>query len=150
MIFDVASRRLAALVCTAVSLSFASSDGAAAAPLAAELGPVLPQAEVSGGYVGRLKVMPEHGPVGTPVTVTGEGLPPGREFQLAWSTVNGSWKVTTSEYFGREFTPPSYRIDGAERRGRPHRGISAAVSPWQRAPPPAASPAARCHRHTVA
>jgi hypothetical protein len=42
--------------------------------------------------------------------VTGEGLPPGRKFQLAWSTVNGSWKVTTSEYFGREFTPASYRI----------------------------------------
>jgi hypothetical protein len=59
MILDVASRRLAALVCTAVSLSLASFDRAAAAPLAAELGPLLPRAEISGGYVGRLKVMPE-------------------------------------------------------------------------------------------
>jgi hypothetical protein len=110
MILDVASRRLAALFGAAVALSLASFDRASAAPLAAELGPVLLQAEVSGGYVGRLKVAPEHGPVGTPVTVTGEGLPPGQEFQLAWSTVRGSWKVTTSEYFGREFTPTSYRI----------------------------------------
>ena len=81
-----------------------------AAPKAAELGPIVPQAEVRGGFIGRLKVAPEHGPVGTPVTVTGEGLPPGQEFDLAWSTVTGSWKVTTAEYFGRTFTPTSYRI----------------------------------------
>jgi hypothetical protein len=42
--------------------------------------------------------------------VTGEGLPPGEAFDLAWSTVTGSWKVTTAEYFGRAFTPVAYRI----------------------------------------
>jgi hypothetical protein len=106
----VANRRMSVLACALLALSLASAHRAAAAPAAAGLGPVLPSAEISGGYVGRLKVTPEHGPVGTPVTVTGEGFPAGQEFQLAWSTVKGSWKVTTAEYFGREFTPVAYRI----------------------------------------
>jgi len=108
--FLAAIRPTITLACATLSLSLLSLPGAAAAPRAADLGPVVPEAKVSGGYVGRLKIAPEHGPVGTPVTVTGEGLPAGQEFALAWSTVHGSWKVTTSEYYGREFTPVSYRI----------------------------------------
>ena len=46
-------------------------------------------AEPSGGFVGRLEVAPEHGPVGTPLTVTGEGFPPEQEFDLVWRTVKG-------------------------------------------------------------
>ena len=67
-------------------------------------------AEPSGGFVGRLEVAPAHGPVGTPLTVTGEGFPPEQEFELVWRTVKGSWKVTIAEYHGREFTPVAYRI----------------------------------------
>src|ERR1700733_5381207 len=109
MIRGVGNARLVVLASIAFILSLMFEAGAVAAPRAAELGPVVPQAEVRGGFVGRLKVAPEHGPVGTPVTVTGEGLAPGQSFDLAWSTVTGSWKVTTAEYFGRAFTPVSYR-----------------------------------------
>ncbi len=110
MMSGVATGRLSALGGVLLAFSLLSFQGTVAAPLAAELGPVAPPAAVSGAYVGQLKVMPEHGPVGTPVTVTGEELPAGQEFQLVWATVKGSWKVTTAEYFGREFTPIAYRI----------------------------------------
>ncbi len=67
-------------------------------------------AEPSGGFVGQLRVAPENGPVGTPLTVTGEGFPPEQTFDLVWRTVKGQWKVTIAEYFGREFLPVAYRI----------------------------------------
>ena len=89
-------------------LGWASS--VVAAPLAAELGPQVALTEPSGGYVGRLAIAPEHGPVGTPVTVTAQGLPPEQDFELVWRTVNGSWNAGDGEYHGREFTPVAYRI----------------------------------------
>ena len=58
----------------------------------------------------RSRSAPAHGPVGTPVTVTGEGFAAGQEFDLVWGTVTGSWKVSNAEYFGREYTPAAYRI----------------------------------------
>src|SRR5262249_42952648 len=64
----------------------------------------------SGGYVGRLKVTPEHGQAGTPLTISAEGLPPGQDFELVWHTVRGSWKVKDAEYHGREYVPVAYRI----------------------------------------
>jgi hypothetical protein len=67
---------------------------------------------VRAGYVGRMDVPPEHGPAGTPVTVTAEGLPPGEEFQIVWVTYNGDRRVANAEYRGREFTEAAY---GARR-----------------------------------
>src|SRR5438105_1797986 len=83
---------------------------AQAGSLAAELGPEATLAEPSGGYVGRLQVTPEHGPAGTPLTVTASGLPGQQEFELVWRTVKGSWKVSDAEYHGRDYVPVAYRI----------------------------------------
>ncbi len=55
-----------------------------------------------------LKISPETGSVGTNVTVTGEGLPPGKQVQIVWVTVDGSYilKQTsdTVEYDDRNFS----------------------------------------------
>jgi hypothetical protein len=99
-----------ALACTFAAWLVASAGAACAAPRAAELGPEVPLAEPAGGFVGRLNVTPEHGPAGTPVTVTGEGFPVREELQLVWRTVKGRWKVTIAEYHGREYSPAAYRI----------------------------------------
>src|SRR5579871_1156743 len=108
------TRRPSAIACAlsaVCALSFAATGGArATTPLAAELGPQVTLTEPANGYVGRIAVAPGHGPVGTPVTVSGQGLPPGQDFELVWRTVNGSWKVGDGEYHGREFTPVAYRI----------------------------------------
>jgi hypothetical protein len=98
---------LAALACAII---FVLASFANAAPRAADLGPEVPMTEPSGGFVGQLKVTPAHGPVGTPVTLSGQGFPAGQELDLVWRTVKGSWKVTPAEYHGREFTPAAYRI----------------------------------------
>jgi hypothetical protein len=71
---------------------------------------VTSRVEPAGGFVGELKIAPEHGPVGTPVTVTGEGFPAGEDVDLVWGTVTGSWKVSEAEYFGRDYAPAAYRI----------------------------------------
>jgi hypothetical protein len=102
-----AERRLIVAAC---ALLLACGSQAVAAPLASALGAEAPLAEPSGGYVGRLKVAPEHGPSGTPLTVTAEGLPPEQEFDLVWRTVKGKWKVADAEYHGREYEPVAYRI----------------------------------------
>ena len=110
MILAVGNGRSLAFACALIGLAIASPRSALAAPRAAELGSEVAVAKPSGGYVGRLTVEPAHGPVGTPVTVKGDGFPAAQEFELVWSTVKGSWHVTTAEYFGREFKPTGYRI----------------------------------------
>jgi hypothetical protein len=109
MILGVVNGRMIALAC-AFALSFAFYSSASAAPRAAELGPEVTVGEPSGGFVGRLAVTPKHGPVGTPVAVSGEGFPADQEVQLVWTTVKGSWKTTVAEYLGRQFTPAAYQI----------------------------------------
>jgi hypothetical protein len=81
-----------------------------AAPAAAALGPQVEIGEPANGYVGRLVASPSHGPAGTAMTVSAEGLPAGQEFQLIWSTAIGEWQVADAEYHGREFTPVAYEI----------------------------------------
>ncbi|MBI2935596.1 MAG: hypothetical protein HYY31_02120, partial [Chloroflexi bacterium] len=46
-----------------------------------------------------LKTSPESGPVGTPFTVSGEGLPAGKDVQFVWVTWDGSYatKVTAND-----------------------------------------------------
>jgi len=97
-----------------LSLSLAPQSASAAPHHAEALGPEVAIGEPSGGYVGRLIVAPEHGPTGTPVTVTAQGLPAGEEFQLVWRTVDGAWKVTDAEYHGREYRAVAYEIAKAK------------------------------------
>lgn len=85
------------------------SWAAVVAPPAA-LGPEIPAAEASGGYVGKLSVEPKHAPAGARVTVTGEGLSAHQSFDLVWRTVRGRWKAADGEYRGREYAPVGYRI----------------------------------------
>jgi hypothetical protein len=101
--------RLAGLACALVVLALSSAAPSVAAPASA-LGPEVKVSKPRDGYVGRMDVSPEHGPAGTPVTVTAEGLPPGEEFQIVWVTYNGEWKVANAEYHGREFNEAAYEI----------------------------------------
>ena len=96
--------------CVLAALWMIGGDAARAAPAASAFGPEAPQAEPRGGYVGRLDVTPDHGPAGTPLTVTAQGLPANQEFQLVWRTVKGNWKVDNAEYKGREYKPVGYEI----------------------------------------
>ncbi len=77
---------------------------------AADFGPEVKVSSPQGGFVGRMQVDPLHGEVGAPFTVSAEGLPPNEEFQLVWSTAEGHWKVTESEYNGREFVRVDYEM----------------------------------------
>lgn len=82
-----------------------------AAPLASALGPEVPVAKAAAtGFVGSLKVLPDHGPLGTPVSVTGRDFPPNQQLQLVWRTVKGSWNDKDGKYRGRNYKPVGYRI----------------------------------------
>ncbi len=87
-----------------------SAVAAGAAPLPSSLGPEVPAAAMSGSFVGHIKVSPTHGPVGTPVSVTADGLPANTQVQIVWRTVKGSWNVSNAEYHGRTFKPVAYQI----------------------------------------
>jgi hypothetical protein len=65
---------------------------------------------MSGSFVGHIKVSPTHGSVGTPVSVTADGLPPDTQVQIVWRTVKGHWNVSNAEYHGRTFKPIAYQI----------------------------------------
>jgi hypothetical protein len=105
----IPSGRLAGLAWALLALTFASAEPSAAAPSSA-FGPEVKLGEGKGGYVGAIDIVPAHGKAGTPFTVKGDKLPPNQEFQLIWTTVNGRWKTTETEYKGREFTPASYQM----------------------------------------
>ncbi len=105
----IRSGRLAGLACAFFALSLFCQAQSMAAPAAA-LGPEIPLAEPKDGFVGTLDVVPDHGPAGTPLQITASKLPPNQEFQLIWRTVNGHWKVTESEYHGREYKPVAYLV----------------------------------------
>src|SRR5437879_3286619 len=104
------SGRLAGLACALFALTLLSQTPSATAAPASALGPEVAVAEPRDGFVGRMNVVPDNGPVGTPLTVTADRLPPNQEFQLVWRTVKGSWKVANGEYHGRDYVPVAYQI----------------------------------------
>src|ERR1700730_10168558 len=104
------SGRLAGLACALLALSLMSPARSMAAAPASSLGPEVAVSKPRDGYVGRMDVSPDHGPAGTAVTVTAEGLPAGQEFQVVWFTADGALKVADAEYHGRDFTRVAYEI----------------------------------------
>lgn len=77
-----------------------------------------------------LRVRPETGVVGTPITVTAEGLPPEKQVEFVWDTVEGSYltKVTreTVEFYDRTFTAKRMSLGSAssDSQGRVHADLS--------------------------
>ncbi|MBI4494639.1 MAG: hypothetical protein HY690_17825 [Chloroflexi bacterium] len=65
-----------------------STSPAPAAPSGAQVGPLAPQK--------LLKLSPEIGPGGTSFSVSGEGLPPGKQIQFQWATWEGSYLARVS------------------------------------------------------
>lgn len=90
----------------------ALANGASAAGVqpASAFGPEVSLVEPTGGFVGSLELDSYQGPIGSPITVTGAGLPAGETLDLVWKTSVGSWKVVKEEYHGREYTPVGYLI----------------------------------------
>jgi hypothetical protein len=105
----ILSGRLAGLAGGLFALALALQGPALAAPASA-FGREVNVGEPRDGYVGTMDVAPLHGKVGAQFTVKANELPPNQEFQLIWVTVNGRWKVTESEYKGREFIPVGYEM----------------------------------------
>ncbi|MBI3661319.1 hypothetical protein HY230_12720 [Candidatus Acetothermia bacterium] len=44
-------------------------------------------------FIGRLTLAPEHGPVGTQVTIEGQGFPANTRLDLIWETYDARWKI---------------------------------------------------------
>jgi hypothetical protein len=108
MTIHIGSRHLV-LAAAAIILASAAQAAVSGSP-AASFGPEAALVEPSRGFVGRLALDPQQGPIGTPVTVTGTGLPAGEEFDLVWRTSKGKWNVVGEEYHGREYAPVGYVI----------------------------------------
>jgi hypothetical protein len=107
------TRALAAILCLAVTPAFA-------APEPSSLGPEAVMAKPAGGFIGKLTVAPLHGPVGTPVKVSAEGLPANQDVDIVWRTAQGSWKADNGEYRGREYKPVAYRIAAVHTDAQGH------------------------------
>ena len=67
--------RTITLACALLALTLAFPAASIAAPPAAALGPEIAVGTPSGGFVGKLALTPSRGPVGTPIAVSGQGLP---------------------------------------------------------------------------
>ncbi len=104
----ILSGRLAGLAGALFALTLVVQP-ASAAPASA-FGREVKVAEARDGYIGTMDAVPVHGKVGERFTINAQDLPPSQEFQLVWVTVNGRWKVTESEYKGREFIPVAYEM----------------------------------------
>ena len=108
------------LIAASALLAVGAPGAACAASKAAELGPAIEAATPQGGYVGKLALSPDHGPAGTSVLATGDGLPPNQEVALVWQTMRGAWKAGNGEYHGREYRPVFYRVATARTDAAGH------------------------------
>ncbi len=81
-----------------------ASSGAPAAP-AASAAVNAPEQPME--LIGKFGLDPARGPWGTVVTATGSALKPNSAYDLKWTSVTGSWKLSPdkSEYKGRAYAP---------------------------------------------
>jgi hypothetical protein len=67
-------------------------------------GPVAP-ATTPASTMGLLKVSPDQGNAGTPVTISGQGLPADKDVAIHWATANATWQLDARadsvDYLGR-------------------------------------------------
>lgn len=109
----IASSRIprAAGLCLALLLSgCAGTPPTVAAPTSALSAPSVPTAAATIAAPAPAKLLtvaPEKGVTGTPITISGEGLPAGKPVDLMWATVDGSYDMKptseTIEYYDRRF-----------------------------------------------
>lgn len=84
-----------------VACSSTSTDAGDPSPATEAVEPSRPAID----YVGTFSLEPKAGPIGTAVTVTGDGFDSNATFTLAWQEVHGQWNVdkTDGTFLGREF-----------------------------------------------
>ncbi len=106
-------------------------------------GPMARQAQPS-PTMGILNVVPDQGVVGTPMTISGSGLPAGTALQLTWSTANVTWVLSpqagTVNYMGRSETKFAVVLDRVKTDAKgafkvalrpPRTGVGSMTSmPW--------------------
>ena len=91
------------------------------APAPGEDTPAAATVQVTGQPYRPLTFAYERPVVGADVRVTADGLPPGKNIDLMWSTVTGGWVIEDSYYFrGKKYEPAQTRlgqfpIDGSGR-----------------------------------
>lgn len=104
----VIATALAVTACAPAAPAAAPPAAPAAASPAAPAQPSATAPSASTVAIKPLKVSPETGFVGMPITITGEGLPPGQAVELLWDTIDGSFDMKPSaenvEYYDRKFT----------------------------------------------
>ena len=73
-----------------------ASAATGAASTTATIPPVTASATVAPADLKLLKMTPDNGVAGTAFTITGEGLPPGKDVDLSWATADGSYNLTAT------------------------------------------------------
>ncbi len=104
----IAALALVASACGASTPTPAAPTTApSVAPTVAAAAPAASPTEPPLALLGKFALDPARGKWGTDVAATGSGLKPGTAYELKWTSVTGSWKLSPdrSEYKGREYTP---------------------------------------------
>ena len=112
-----ARRPIATIIAALAFVATACATTATPAPAAptsapsvattAAAGPVASPTEPPIALLGQFSVEPARGKWGTAVTATASGLKPSATYEVKWTSVSGSWKLSPdrSEYKGREYAP---------------------------------------------
>lgn len=96
----------------------AAQSAAPAAPAA----PAVPAQEQAAAELLPLVVTPDKGPVGTAISISAEGLPPGATVDLRWATLDGGYDMQvmaeTIEFYDRKFDERLVLLGRAQADGQ--------------------------------